>query len=68
MKPGGSWTEWSRYILKELERLNETQTTIEKRLTQIEVDIGMLKVKAGIWGATAGAIPAVIAILIAIYA
>jgi len=58
------WTEWSKYVLKELERLNDSQTTIEKRLNNIDISIGMLKVKSGIWGAIAGAIPAVVALVI----
>ncbi len=60
------WPEWGNHVLKELERLNESQDKIESRLTQIEINIGMLQVKAGIWGAMAGTIPAVIAIAIAV--
>ena len=64
--PDTGWTEWSKYVLKELERLNSTQEAIEKRLNSIEVEIGMLKVKAGVWGALAGGVPAVIAIVLTV--
>ena len=57
------WNEWSKHVLKELERLNGCQEQIEKDVKKISVDIATLKVKAGIWGAIAGTIPAIIALI-----
>ena len=37
--------------------------SIESKLTQIQVDIATLKVKAGVWGGIGGLIPVVIAII-----
>ncbi len=37
---------------------------IENKLTQIQVDIATLKVKAGVWGGIAGLVPVVIAIVL----
>jgi hypothetical protein len=38
---------------------NEVKEELGEKLTSIRVDIGMLKVKAGVWGALGGAIIAV---------
>ena len=37
--------------------------SIENKLTQIQIDIATLKVKAGVWGGVAGLIPVVVAIV-----
>lgn len=63
-RPSNGWNEWSRYVLKELERLNHNYEQLDGRISKIQVDIGMLKVKAGVWGALAGGIPSIIAIVI----
>ena len=54
------WKEWSKYVLKELERLNTCYASIDKKQQQIGIDVAMLKVKAGAWGALGGAIPVAI--------
>ena len=48
------WNEWSKYVLKELERLSKVQEEINDRLGKIEVAIGQLQVKAGVWGVIGG--------------
>ncbi len=50
-----------------IEKLDDHDTKfshIEDKLTQIQVDIATLKVKAGIWGGIGGMIPAIIAIVL----
>ena len=37
--------------------------SIENKLTQIQIDIATLKVKAGVWGGVAGLFPVVVAIV-----
>jgi hypothetical protein len=54
---GNGWTEWGKFVLKELERLNDCYEEQQKLLQQIQVEIGMLKVKSSIWGGIAGLIP-----------
>ena len=71
------WNEWSRFVLKELERLNDRYERLDDKLdSKITMlseeltkkyhkssnDITMLKVKAGVWGALAGVIPALSAL------
>ncbi len=49
-----NWTEWSQYVLKELERLNNCYENMNKEMSRIKVDVGQLQVKAGIFGALGG--------------
>ena len=66
------WSEYRRLILQELERLNmlahdlsdEIRDIRNKDLSQVRVDIAMLQVKAGVWGAVAGAVIALGAIFL----
>lgn len=58
------WTEWSKYVLKELERLNACYDSLNEKVGKISNDIMMLKVKSGVWGAIAGLIPVVIALVL----
>jgi len=51
--PNG-WREWSKHVLKELERGSHSQEVIEARLQTIETDLAVLRVefriKSGVWG------------------
>jgi hypothetical protein len=60
---GKEWLEWSQYVLKGIENLNEDVKDIRAAmgrlhndLASIRTEIEMLKVKSGLWGATAGAL------------
>ena len=57
-----SWHEWSNHVLIELKRLDSSLQDVHSELHEISVEIAMLKVKAGLWGALAGLIPALIAV------
>jgi hypothetical protein len=57
------WSEWSRYVLKELERLNNCYEGLHKDVGEIKTEIATLKVKASIWGLAGGLIPAVIVLI-----
>ena len=58
------WTQWSKFVLKELERLNHCYEQIQKDITKVREDIAMLRVKAGVWGALAGLVPGIIAAVV----
>lgn len=57
MEINNGWKEWSKYVLKELERISDQQTKIEKDIHNISIEIAMLKVKSGVWGLIGGALP-----------
>lgn len=61
------WSQVGELVLHELKRLN---TAVEKHITQerawqLEVNeqLATLKVKAGIWGALSGAVPATLVLI-----
>lgn len=61
--PPDTWNEWSKFVLRELERLNVCYERINVRVDEINSEIIRLKVKSGIWGLIGGAIPVVVATL-----
>ena len=54
MAQDNGWNEWSRHVLAELTRLNNCYDEINKSVSKIHVEIAMLKVKSGMWGAVGG--------------
>ena len=75
----GRWTErghamasvdnegWNAYQKLVMEKLDEHDTrfgNVEEKLTQIQVDIATLKVKAGVWGGIAGLVPVVLGMVL----
>lgn len=57
------WGEWSKFVLKELERLNTCIGHIDEEMKRVSVEIAMLKVKSGVWGLIGGCIPIVISLV-----
>ena len=60
-----TWLEYRQLVLNELQRLNNNITDLGNRLdrnyheyqtefSKIKIDIAMLQVKSGLWGAVAG--------------
>lgn len=58
------WTQWSNHVLKELDRLNEAAEATNKQLSDIRVEIAMLKVKSGLWGMAGAAVPVALALIV----
>lgn len=70
-----NWNEWSKYVLKELERLSDAYEEMSKELSSVRVDeakalggirteIATLKLRAGLWGAVGAAIPTIATVLL----
>jgi hypothetical protein len=60
---GNGWQEYQRLVLYELKAHTDTLGEFGKELTAVKVEIGMLKVKAGIWGLLGGLIPVAVAVV-----
>ena len=58
------WTQWSQYVLKELERNNSDHESMSDKLDKIAVEIAMLKVKSGLWGTIGGLVSTAVFLLI----
>ena len=63
MADDNGWSKYEKMVIEKLDDHDDKFTGIEDKLTQIQVDIATLKVKAGVWGGIGGLIPAVIAIV-----
>ena len=61
--PNNSWESWSKHVLAELKRLSECYGRMDSKIDKLAVDMAMLKVKSGVWGAIAGIIPAALVII-----
>jgi len=70
-----SWPEYRRLVIAELARIDKGMTDLNEKLeraldqrdqsiTDIKVEVAMLKVKASIWGGLAGLVVAVSAVLL----
>jgi len=59
------WKEWSKYVLKELERLNECYEKLDKKIDKITIDVSTLKTKAAVIGAVSGGLlSAIVAVIV----
>ena len=63
MAEDNGWSKYEKMVIAKLDDHDDKFNGIESKLTQIQVDIATLKVKAGVWGGIGGLIPAVIAIV-----
>lgn len=48
MPDNNSWTEWSKYVLKELERLNEAMEKMGEEVRQLNNEMLVLKTKIAV--------------------
>lgn len=62
---GNGWSSYEKLVMDKLETLEEEILALEEQVTLIRIDLAQLKVKAGMWGAVAGVIPALVTALIA---
>ena len=58
-----TWNEWRRRILYQLEVQGGAIEDIRRSLADIDKDIVGLKMRAGLWGALAGMVPVLAAVL-----
>ena len=63
MAETNGWGQYQKLVMDKLGEHDDKFTSIEDKLTKIQVDIATLKVKAGVWGGVAGLIPVVVAIV-----
>jgi len=64
-KENGSWAEWRRLVLSELNRLDESITRLQSNQKKIEVQIASQTTKLAMIGTIGGAIVGAICAIIA---
>ncbi len=57
------WDEWRQKVLSDLEHFNDRFDKIDKSILGLQLSVVKLQMKAGIWGALAGIMPAVAALI-----
>jgi hypothetical protein len=62
-----SWAVWRHHVLKELESVRKKCEMNCQATMALQVELAMIKVKAGIWGAIGAAIPTIAAILLLVF-
>jgi len=60
----GGFLEYRRLILSSLKNLDEKVGAMDEKIDTIVTEVALLKLKSGLWGAVAGAIPAVVVLII----
>jgi hypothetical protein len=61
------WDGYEKLVLDKLNRLDEGLLRVEDKVEALTIDVAMLKVKAGVWGATAGLIPASVGFIMVMF-
>ena len=54
------WKAHSQLVMSKLDDLHTVTKELTHEVQAVRVEVAVLKVKAGIWGAVAGAIPVII--------
>jgi hypothetical protein len=62
LQGGNGWQEYQRLVLHELKQHTDSLEAVSKRMTAMEIQVGMLKVKSGLWGLAGGFIPVAAAV------
>ena len=60
---GNNWAEYQKLVLAELERHGSLISEVDQKITDLRVEIAMLKVKSGVWGAAAGLVSVMVFLL-----
>lgn len=59
-----NWESYSQLVLTSLVEIKDEQKNMNKEITKIKIDIGMLKVKSGMYGFLGSALALGLAILV----
>jgi len=58
------WNEYEKLVLDKLDKLEQGHGELRAAVASIKTDLAVQKVKAGMWGALAGAVPAAVMFLV----
>jgi hypothetical protein len=58
------WSEWSKYVLKELERLNSCYHDLDQKVDKINDKMNMVQIKVAGIGAVASVITTIVILLL----
>jgi len=58
-----NYTPFETLVLQRIDAIEDKVDGMDEKLTLVRIDVAQLKVKAGVWGAAAGFIPAAVVAL-----
>lgn len=61
---GSDWESNSQLVLQTLKEIKEDQSSMRESITKLQIQVGMLNVKSGIFGFVGSALALLIAVLI----
>ncbi len=65
MPPGNGWNEWSKYVLKELKRLNDCYEKLDEKIDKINSRLTLAQAKIAGLGAMISLVVTIIVLAIA---
>lgn len=60
------WSAYEKLVLNKIDALEKDIIALDEKVTLLRIDVAQLKVKAGMWGAIAGMVPALITAFLAV--
>lgn len=63
MADENGWGEWKRRVLFQLEEQGKEIHSMREQITELKMELTKLQIKAGVWGAVAGLLPGVSALV-----
>lgn len=60
MNDASGWSAYEKLVMDKLATMENDIQGLDEKITLLRIDVAQLKVKAGIWGAAAGMVPALI--------
>lgn len=60
MNESGGWSAYEKLVMDKLETLEDRIDSVDEKVVLLRIDVAQLKVKAGVWGAAAGMVPALV--------
>lgn len=56
------WSAYEKLVLDKLDSVQHDIRELQEGLILVRIDVAKLKVKAGVWGAAAGMVPAILTV------
>ena len=53
------WSDWKQHVLNELSELKDEVRAGREDIAKFQVELAILKLKSGLWGFAAGALPTI---------
>lgn len=66
-QPANGWSVYEKLVIHRLDTVDRQLQELEEQVLLMRIELAQRKVKAGLWGAAAGSIPAIATAVIATF-